>query len=136
MKWNKSPHLWGIQRRHIPNSIGNTFETANIFQKTKVCFRLPQDLYQTAKVAKILLLIEKGKGEKFRGKNLSEIEIENEFYCSSESEGEDEPILNKVLHKVADTEMIADDMPKRSTDEEHIRDRSRESMKLYICNQD
>ncbi|KAJ8945785.1 hypothetical protein NQ314_009054 [Rhamnusium bicolor] len=48
--------------------------------------RLPQDIYQTAKVAKVLLLLEKGKGKEFRGKNLSEIELDKDVYYSSESE--------------------------------------------------
>ncbi|XP_060519128.1 uncharacterized protein LOC132697593 [Cylas formicarius] len=41
-------------------------------------YRLPQDIFQTAKVAKVLLLLEKGKGKVFKGKCLSEIEIEEE----------------------------------------------------------
>ncbi|KAJ8964767.1 hypothetical protein NQ314_004658 [Rhamnusium bicolor] len=49
-------------------------------------YRLPQDIYQTAKVTKILLLMEKGRGNQFQGKNLNKIEIDNEIYYSSESE--------------------------------------------------
>ncbi|KAH1001414.1 hypothetical protein HUJ04_005440 [Dendroctonus ponderosae] len=47
---------------------------------------LPQDIYQTAKVAKVLLLLEKGRGKEFKGKNLNEIELEKDIYYSSESE--------------------------------------------------
>ncbi|KAK9731642.1 hypothetical protein QE152_g13441 [Popillia japonica] len=90
MKWNKSPRLWDIRRRHMLN-----------FTEF---YRLPQDMYQTAKVAKILLLLEQGKGEKFKGKNLNEIEIENEIYYSSESDNDEEPLINKVLRKAAHTE--------------------------------
>lgn len=43
--------------------------------------------------------MEKGRGNHFRGKKLNEIELENEVYCSSESE-DDEPIMKKVLDKV------------------------------------
>lgn len=64
-----------------------------------IIFRLPQDIYQTAKVAKVLLLMEKGKGNQFRGKKLNEIEIKNEIYYSSESEDDDEPNLQKILRK-------------------------------------
>nr|CAI5835430.1 unnamed protein product [Callosobruchus analis] len=66
-------------------------------------YRLPQDIYQTAKVAKVLLLMEKGQGDKFGGKNLNEIDIAPEIYDSSESEYEDyddEPIVQKVLNRV------------------------------------
>nr|CAI5842778.1 unnamed protein product [Callosobruchus analis] len=65
-------------------------------------YRLPQDIYQTAKVAKVLLLMEKGQGDKFRGKNLNEIDIAPEIYDSSESKYEDyddEPIVQKVLNR-------------------------------------
>ncbi|KAH1009977.1 hypothetical protein HUJ05_004342 [Dendroctonus ponderosae] len=49
-------------------------------------YGLPQDIYQTAKVAKVLLLLEKGRGKEFKGKNLNEIELEKDIYYSSESE--------------------------------------------------
>lgn len=64
-----------------------------------IIFRLPQDMYQTAKVAKVLLLMEKGKGNQFRGKKLNEIDIKNEIYYSSESEDDDEPNLQRILRK-------------------------------------
>lgn len=37
--------------------------------------RLTEDVYQTAKVAKVLLLLNEGKGNEFKGKSLSEIEV-------------------------------------------------------------
>lgn len=37
-------------------------------------------------MAKVLLLLEKGRGTEFRGKSLSEIELNNDIYYSSESE--------------------------------------------------
>lgn len=37
--------------------------------------RLSEDLYQTAKVAKILLLLNAGKGKEFKGKSLEEVHI-------------------------------------------------------------
>ncbi|XP_050519525.1 uncharacterized protein LOC126893414 [Diabrotica virgifera virgifera] len=61
---------------------------------------LPQDIYQTAKVAKILLLMEKGKGNRYRGKKLSEINIDDNEYYSSEYEGDEELIMQKVLKRV------------------------------------
>lgn len=51
-------------------------------------FRLPQDIHMTSKVAKILLLLEKGKGKEFKGRSLSDIELGREIYYSSESETE------------------------------------------------
>ncbi|KAK9685312.1 hypothetical protein QE152_g38136 [Popillia japonica] len=101
-------------------------------------------MYQTAKVAKILLLLEQGKGEKFKGKNLNEIEIENEIYYSSESDNDEEPLINKVLRKAAHTETCnitpvsegcsstmqatSDDIAKESTSK-RIEDNSRDKVK-------
>lgn len=123
------------------NFIGNALKLQVSFIKTYLYFRLPQDMYQTAKVAKILLLLEQGKGEKFKGKNLNEIEIENEIYYSSESDNDEEPLINKVLRKAAHTETCnitpvsegcsstmqatSDDIPKESTSK-RIEDNSRE----------
>ncbi|XP_046406622.1 uncharacterized protein LOC124171491 [Ischnura elegans] len=41
----------------------------------KQSYRLPDDVYQTAKISKILLLMEKGEAADFKGKNLDEIDI-------------------------------------------------------------
>lgn len=39
------------------------------------CCRLSEDLYQTAKVAKVLLLLNAGKGKEFKGKSLKDVQI-------------------------------------------------------------
>lgn len=64
----------------------NVKQIENIKDKIIVIFRLPQDIYRTAKVAKTLLLLEKGKGKEFKGKNLDQIQLEDVFY-QSDSEG-------------------------------------------------
>lgn len=43
-------------------------------------FRLPVDIYQTAKVVKILLMMEKGVPPQYKGKTLSEIELDPNEY--------------------------------------------------------
>lgn len=53
-------------------------------------FRLPQDLYQTAKVSKLLILMENGQGDKYKGKSLSEIDIDPNIDTAEEEEEEDE----------------------------------------------
>ncbi|KAJ3639911.1 hypothetical protein Zmor_003240 [Zophobas morio] len=78
-------------------------------------YRLPQDLFQTAKVAKILLLMEKGRGKEFKGKSLNEIELQKDVYYSSESEIEDEedeatPLSETALKRAtASTSMQEDE---------------------------
>lgn len=49
-------------------------------------FRLTESTYQTAKVAKILLLLERGKGAEFKGKTLNEINVDNAFLEEEEEE--------------------------------------------------
>lgn len=60
-------------------------------------YRLPDDVYQTAKIAKLLLLMEKGQAASYKGKTLEEINIdldieveddvhENDMIISSEDE--------------------------------------------------
>ncbi|XP_044756880.1 uncharacterized protein LOC123315296 [Coccinella septempunctata] len=41
-------------------------------------YRLPDDVYQTAKLSKLLLLMEKGEANQYKGKSLDEIEINME----------------------------------------------------------
>lgn len=53
-------------------------------------YRLPDDVFQTAKITKILLMMEKGKGQEYKGKTLEEINVDLEDDCESEdSAGED-----------------------------------------------
>ncbi|KAK5644959.1 hypothetical protein RI129_006259 [Pyrocoelia pectoralis] len=42
----------------------------------KSCYRLPNDLYQIAKVSKLLILNERGEASKYKGKTLDEIDID------------------------------------------------------------
>ncbi|KAJ8969282.1 hypothetical protein NQ314_001820 [Rhamnusium bicolor] len=62
----------------------------------KNSYRLPDDVYQTAKVSKILMLMENGKAADFKGKSLDEIEIDLE-----------EDLLNSNLYEtdVADKDL-------------------------------
>jgi hypothetical protein len=59
-----------------------------------VPYRLPDDLYQTAKIAKVLLLMEKGDAAKYKNKSLDEIEINaDEEVDFEEDENGDSGIL-------------------------------------------
>ncbi|XP_074027761.1 uncharacterized protein isoform X1 [Leptinotarsa decemlineata] len=63
-------------------------------------YRLPQDIYQTAKVAKILLLLEKGKGKEFKGRSLNDIELDSDVYYTTDSEREKEESNNVLSEKI------------------------------------
>ncbi|CAG9826831.1 unnamed protein product [Diabrotica balteata] len=72
------------EMEQIATFMGHTKKTHSEF------YRLPQNIFQTAKVAKVLMLLEKGKGKEFKGKSLSELEFENDVYISSESNDEED----------------------------------------------
>jgi hypothetical protein len=54
-----------------------------------VCFRLPADIYQTAKVSKLLLMMEKGTiPAEYKGKSLGEINFDiNLEYAEENNDG-------------------------------------------------
>lgn len=58
-------------------------------------YRLPDDIYQTAKISKILLLMEEGGAGQFKGKSIDEINIEMDTNLlennNSDSDSEDFP---------------------------------------------
>lgn len=57
-------------------------------------YRLPDDIYQTAKVSKLLLLSEKGQAAKFKGKRLDEIDINLEIEDEADSDNNDDEFVN------------------------------------------
>lgn len=72
--------------------MGHTEKTHSQF------YRLPDDIYQTAKVSKLLLLSKQGSIERFKGKSLEEIEIDDDL-VENGSDDEDENItaLNEAI---------------------------------------
>ncbi|KAJ8956143.1 hypothetical protein NQ314_006769 [Rhamnusium bicolor] len=63
-------------------------------------YRLPDDIYQTAKISKLLLLSKEGALEKFKGKKLEEIDIDVNVIEENGSDEEEEayiPALNEAL---------------------------------------
>ncbi|CAG9773450.1 unnamed protein product [Ceutorhynchus assimilis] len=80
-------------------------------------YRLPQDMYQTAKVSKILLAINKGKAAKYTGKRLDEIEFSDNV--DSEDSDFEETEMNVALpRKTRRTAAITKDILIDSEDEE------------------
>ncbi|KAF5298979.1 hypothetical protein FQR65_LT19551 [Abscondita terminalis] len=71
--------------------MGHTEKTHSQF------YRLPDDIYQTAKVSKLLLLSKEGAIERFKGKSLEEIDIDFSVEESENEEGDEIPALNEVL---------------------------------------
>jgi len=67
----------------------------------KEYYRLPNDVFQTAKISKLLLLSEKGKLSKFKGKRLEDIDID---LCVSEAESDDQLDFDDFPHAGADSQ--------------------------------
>lgn len=61
--------------------------------------RLPQDIFQTAKIAKLLLMMERGLGSENHGKTLKEIDIQLESW-NQQSSGKDETGNDFLLHSI------------------------------------
>lgn len=65
---------------------------------------MPQDIYQTAKVSKILLAINSGKGHQYKGKTLDEIDVSDSFDIQSDDE----------------KDLCGDNYPKSSPEVRHV----------------
>lgn len=67
--------------------------------------RLPQDVFQTVKISKLLILMDKVRGHKYKGKSLNEIDIDpNEELV--ESENSEEENLENVPIPTSDLELL------------------------------
>ncbi|KAJ8945466.1 hypothetical protein NQ314_009218 [Rhamnusium bicolor] len=76
------------EMEQIARFMGHTEKTHKEF------YRLTDDIYQTAKVAKVLLLLNVGKGSEFKGKSLEEIEVADDVLECQEETAEDEETGN------------------------------------------
>lgn len=91
----------------LANFMGHT---SGIHRKS---YRLPDDIFQTAKISKLLILMEDGKADAYKGKSLDEIDLnlddevvgENvdiEEVIEYEADGEPEPTTSNASqpHKI------------------------------------
>lgn len=78
--------------------IGNTISKTFVFKRLTVFkyFRLPQDIYQTAKVAKVLLAVNNGNCAQYKGKSLDDIEVSD--VDADESDAEEQLELHETEH--------------------------------------
>lgn len=61
--------------------------------KNSVLFRLPQHIFQTAKVSKLLVAINKGKGIEYKGRALDDIQL-SDTAETDDSDDDDERMTN------------------------------------------
>lgn len=75
-------------------------------------YRLPDDVYQTAKICKILLSMESGTAANFKGKTLDEIEINMEEDLIEEDNFEERDVLEEVENITdAENDMVDNSFP-------------------------
>lgn len=65
-------------------------------------YRLPDDVFQTAKITTLLLMMEKGEGQKYKGMTLDEIyiQLEEEIQPENEEESDEENGMDLSLESV------------------------------------
>ncbi|KAJ8932212.1 hypothetical protein NQ314_014832 [Rhamnusium bicolor] len=69
-------------------------------------YRLPDDVYQTAKISKLLMIMEKGGANEYRGKTLDEVNIdmeENLLDSKSDEDDADDDIVDVLPEPVPST---------------------------------
>lgn len=80
--------------------------TLNVHSKV---YRLPDDVYQTAKIAKLLMLMERGDAGKYKGQSLEEIDVDmnEDLVMDDDTHGNNEytlqcnskTFLDEVIHQ-------------------------------------
>lgn len=75
----------------------------------KTFYRLPENIYQVAKVSKFLLMMEKGDANEYRGKNLDDIDINIDGLISEESDNDNSDLSEIELND----EIIKEHEPKK-----------------------
>lgn len=74
----------------------------------KQVYRLPDDVYQTAKIAKLLMLMEKGEAGKFKGKTLDEVNLDMDDEISTDETGPLDINENAVSGEVGESTVPLD----------------------------
>ncbi|XP_056642865.1 uncharacterized protein LOC130449208 [Diorhabda sublineata] len=70
----------------------------------RTSYRLPDDVYQTAKISKLLMVMEKGGADQYKGKSIDEINIDMEKNLLSDrdsdndSDEDETPIIRELLY--------------------------------------
>uniref|UniRef100_A0A8D9E1H0 Uncharacterized protein n=1 Tax=Cacopsylla melanoneura TaxID=428564 RepID=A0A8D9E1H0_9HEMI len=82
-------------------------------------YRLPDDVFQTARICKLLSIMEKGQGAQYKGKTLAEIELnmEEDLLEEAEKEAVDDENFEEDLYPV---EVDGDDGPSTSASSERV----------------
>ncbi|KAG5867595.1 hypothetical protein JTB14_026838 [Gonioctena quinquepunctata] len=93
----------------------------------KNSYRLPDDIYQTDKISKLLILMEDGRGKDFKGKKLDEIELNlEENLLEKEAEVTENENMDEKLAELLDAHDEA----------EYFQNTSSTSKEIEMPNQD
>lgn len=88
----------------------------------KQLYRLSESTFQVAKVSKLLLMMEKGQGQEYRGKSLDEIDINMDSLVTDIEESSDEEIdhSEKKITVIASTKNNKPE-EKKNEEKKHVR---------------
>ncbi|KAF5275326.1 hypothetical protein FQR65_LT16723 [Abscondita terminalis] len=90
----------------------------------KQVYRLPDDVYQTTKISKLLTLMEKGQAAEYKGKTLDEIELNLEEEDNLEEEGEEERREEEEIEEIEEKER--EECKTRESESEVLSERTEE----------
>ncbi|XP_045478739.1 uncharacterized protein LOC123683842 [Harmonia axyridis] len=116
------------EMQQIATFMGHTEKTLREF------YRLPEDIYQTAKVAKVLLLLNEGKGKEFKGKSLADIEISEDLLeIEQKEDNKDEECEKEVNEKETNSQTDHNKNTMSQMDYENMNDVDCEDMNGMDC---
>lgn len=116
-------------RRHLSDIMGHIEQVHNNF------YRLPDEVFQGARISKLLLLMLKGETHKYAGKTLNEIDVVGDFDISSDEENEDGNLIAKRKDsELENTRNIDKDTVenKRDVDKSEVNEHVTEEIKKKI----
>jgi len=75
----------------LSNFMGHSKEIHKSF------YRLPDSVFQIAKISKFLLMMEKGEADQYRGKNFDDIDVNVEGLISEDSDNENSDSVSREI---------------------------------------
>lgn len=96
----------------------------------RTSYRLPDDVYQTARISKLLILMEKGEAGQFKSRSLDDINLHLEDDLNEQTVGGDVENREDVLAEESDA--IAENNENKSTDEQNVHDKIKKGQKRVL----
>lgn len=96
----------------------------------KQVYRLPDDIYQIAKIAKILMLMERGEAAAYKGKTLEKIEVNLDEEIPMENE--DGADIGNNLEQISSEDLVTSNPANQERDPENIETRAKNKKRILV----